>query len=100
MYLNINPDGSLTLQEVDDFGRFEIRSAIDLESGHVSEDFAKISEAIDGGRYWVDAEAIAELSLRGDELEWFTAYWAMLKKAEPYGFADVAKKRIKSHVVK
>ena len=100
MYLNINPDGSLTLQEVDDFGRFEIRSAIDLKSGHFSQDFAKISEPSDDGRYWIDAEAIAELSSRRGELEWSTAYLEMLKKAEIYGFADVARKKIKSHVAK
>ena len=100
MYLSIHPDGSLTLEEADDFGRFEIRSAIDLKSGHFSQDFAKISEPSDDGRYWIDAEAIAELSSRRGELEWSTAYLEMLKKAEIYGFADVARKKIKSHVSK
>ena len=100
MYLSIHPDGSLTLEEADDFGRFEIRSAIDLRSGHFSKDFAKISEPTNDGRYWIDAEAIAELSSRRGELEWFTAYSAMLEKAEIYGFADVARKKIKSHVAK
>ena len=54
MYLNIQSDGSLTLEEAGDFTRFEIRSAIDLALGQLSKDFAKISEPTDNGRYWID----------------------------------------------
>tara|TARA_B100000575_G_C23047920_1_gene603219 strand:- start:285 stop:587 length:303 start_codon:yes stop_codon:yes gene_type:complete len=100
MYLKIHADGSLALEEADDFGRFEIRSAVDLKLEHLSEEFSKISEPTDDDRYWIDAKAIAELSSRGDDLDWVNAYSAMLEKAEIYGFADVARKKIKSHVVK
>ena len=100
MYLNIKSDGSLTLEETDDFGRFEIRSAIDLASGDISDEFSRLSEPTDDDRYWIDADAIVTLSSRADDLEWCSTFWAMLKNAEPYGFADVTQKRIKSHVAK
>ena len=100
MYLNVQPDGSLTLEETNNFSRFEIRSTMDLASEHISEDFSKIAEPIENDRYWIDAEAILDLSSRADDAEWCKAFWAMLERAEPYGFADVTRKKIRSHVVK
>jgi hypothetical protein len=100
MYLNIKSDGSVTLEETDDFDRFEIRSAIDLASGDISDEFSRLSEPTDDDRYWIDADAIVTLSSRADDLKWCSTFWAMLETAEPYGFADVARKRIKSHVAK
>ena len=100
MYLNIKADGSITLEETDNFGHFEIRSAIDLASGDISDKFSRLSEPTDDGRYWIDADAIVTLSSRADDLEWCSTFWAMLKNAEPYGFADITQKRIKSHVAK
>ena len=100
MYLNIKADGSVTLQETNDFGRFEIRTSIDLASGQLSDEFFSIAEPTDNGRYWIDAESVVKLSSKSDDPEWCTAFWTMLEKAEPYGFADIAQKRIKSHVAK
>ena len=100
MYLNIQSDGTLSLEETDDFSTFEIHSAIDLASGQFNEDFAKISEPADNDRYWIDAEAILELSSHAGKLEWRRAYWVMLEQAERFGFADVNQKKIKAHVAK
>lgn len=100
MYLDIKSDGSLSLEDTDNFGCFEIHSAIDLASGQISRDFSRISEPADDDRYWIDAKSIVALSTKLDDLEWCKAFWAMLEKVEPYGFADLARKRIKSHVIK
>ena len=100
MYLNIEADGSVTLEEANDFGRFEIRSSIDLASGHLSDEFFSFAKPTDDGRYWIDAEVVVRLSSKSNDSKWCTAFWTMLEKAEPYGFADIARKRIKSHVAK
>ena len=100
MYLDVKPDGSITLNEADDFSRFEIRSSIDLAPGNLSDNFFSIAEPTDDNRYWVNAVAVMQFSSKSDDPEWCTAFWTMLEKAEPYGFADVDQKRIKSHVRK
>ena len=100
MYLDIKSDGSLTLEETDDFGRFEIRSAINLASGKAREKFLRIAEPAENERYWIDAEALVKLSSRANDALWCHAFWAMLEKAEPYGFSDTSTKRIMSHVVR
>lgn len=100
MYLDIKSDGSLSLEDTDDFDRFEIHSAIDLASGQTSSEFSRISTMADNGRYWIDAESIIALSAKLADLDWCSSFWGMLEKAEPYGFSDLAKKRIKAHVTK
>ena len=100
MYLNIAADGSVTLEEANDFGQFEIRSSIDLASGQLSDKFFSFAEPADNGRYWIDAESIVNLSSKSDDPDWCAAFWTMLENAERYGFADIAQKRIKSHVAK
>ena len=100
MYLNITADGSVKLEEANDFGQFEIRSSIDLASGQLSDKFLSFAKPTDNGRYWIDAESIVKLSSKSDDPEWCAAFWTMLENAEPYGFADSAQKRIKSHVAK
>ncbi len=100
LYLNIATDGSVTLEEANDFGQFEIRSSIDLTSGQLCDEFFSFAKPTDDGRYWIDAEAVVGLSSKSDDLEWCAAFWTMLEKAESYGFAEIARKRIKSHVAK
>ena len=100
MYLKIEADGSVTLEEADDFDQFEIRSSINLASGQPSDKFFSLAKPTDDGRYWIDAEVVVGLSSKSNDSEWCTAFWTMLEKAESYGFADIARKRIKSHVAK
>ena len=100
MYLDLKPDGSITLNEAEDFSRFEIRSSIELAPGNLSENFFSIAEPTNNGRYWVNADAVMQLSSKSNDPEWCTAFWTMLEKAEPYGSADVAQKRIKAQVRK
>jgi hypothetical protein len=71
-----------------------------LASGHLSDEFFSFAKPTDDGRYWIDAEVVVGLSSKSNDSKWRTAFWTMLEKAEPYGFADIARKRIKSHVAK
>ncbi len=99
MYLKVLEDGRLALEEIDDFKRFHISAAPELLSGQAaSADFQRIAAEADEGRFWLDADAIVALSAKAGDDAWQGAFWDMLAKAEPYGFADVAGRRIKAHV--
>ena len=47
---------------------------------------------------WLDADAVVELSGRDQNEGWTTAFWTMVEKAEPYGYADLSARRVKAHV--
>ena len=99
MYLSITDDGRLVLEEIDDFTRFHITGAPGrLEGEGASPAFRDIAEAAEDGHFWLDADAIAGLSAKAGDADWTSAFWAMLEKAEPYGFADLQGRRIKAHV--
>jgi hypothetical protein len=99
MYLKIADDGSLILEECDDFGRFHIAAGPGQVAGDdASPAFVAIATTASEGHFWLDADAIVALSPRAGDGDWTRAFWAMLEKAEPYGFADVAGRRIKAHV--
>lgn len=70
MYLNIEADGSVTLEEANDFGQFEIRSSIDLASGHLCDEFFNFAKPTDDGRYWIDAEVVVQLSSKSNDSKW------------------------------
>ena len=93
MFVNIAEDGALSLEEADDFKRFHVSGNPDAGTG-----FRDISSDAGEGHYWLDADAVVALSGRTGDDTWCAAFWAMLEKAEPYGFADVAGRRIKAHL--
>lgn len=99
MYLNVSETGNLSLEEVDDFKRFHIAAAPAQVAGTGASDaFLELSEDAGEGHYWLDADGIAALSGRVDDPDWMQSFWTMLEKSEPYGFADVAGRRIKAHL--
>ncbi len=93
MFLKIADDGGLTLEEADDFKRFHISG----DPGAGTE-LSAISQDAGEGHYWLDADAIVSMSGNADDEVWCAAFWSMLEKAEPYGFSDVAGRRIKAHL--
>ena len=93
MFLMIADDGGLSLEEADDFKRFHISGE---PSGAGA--FGELSEDAGEGHYWLDADAIVALSGHADDEAWCASFWSMLEKAEPYGFSDMAGRRIKAHV--
>lgn len=99
MYLRITDDGGLVLEEIDDFTRFHIAAAPGRLAGEgASPAFRAIAEAAEEDHFWLDADAVAGLSPKAGDGDWTNAFWAMLEKAEPYGFADLQGRRIKAHV--
>ena len=101
MYLKIEDDGRLVLKEIDDFGRFHIAATAERIAGEAaSPDFRRIAEAAGEGHFWLNAEAVVDLSAKADDEAWKSAFWNMLAKAEPYGFADLQGRRLKAHVLR
>ena len=101
MYLRIEDDGRLVLEEIDDFGRFHIAAAAERIAGETaSPDFRQIAEAAGEGHFWLNADAIVDLSPKAGDEAWKSAFWNMLAKAEPYGFADLQGRRLKAHLLR
>ena len=59
---------------------------------------ADIAEPAEDNHYWVDAEAVIQLSSKGSDPQWVDGFWDMLGKVEAYGYADLQAKRVKAHV--
>jgi hypothetical protein len=93
MFLKIADDGSLSLEEVDDFKKFHISG----QPGGAAA-FAALADDAGEGHYWLNADAIVALSGKAGDGAWCQAFWTMLEKAEPYGYSDVEGRRIKAHV--
>ena len=56
------------------------------------------STAEDNSNYWLDADAVVELSGRKHDQQWVKDFRAMLTSAAPYGFYDEATNKVKAHV--
>ena len=95
MKILINQDGKLNLEEPDDFNRFSI---VDLSPTRERKALDAISVRAGDDHYWIDAEAVIDLSNRSHDPEWIDLFWSMLKKVEPYGYADLENRRVKAHI--
>ena len=99
MHVLIAADGALSLEDVDNLKGFSIVEADGgSEQGKAAMALAEMGEPAEDNHYWLSAEAVIALSPRKDDKAWVDAFWAMLQKAEGYGFSDVANKRVKAHV--
>ena len=95
MYILINTDGGLSLENHDDFKSF---SVIDqsLDSNRASLD--KIATPANDNQYWIDAQSVIEHSPQAHDTAWVESFWAMLRAVEPYGYSDLENKKVKAHV--
>ena len=102
MKLIVAENGRLSIEDAANLSGFHIEPAAALGEGWAAVPaFAAIATAAEEkGHFWIDADAVAGLPAERADPEWRHAFWAMLRKVEPYGFADVAQRRIKSHVVR
>jgi hypothetical protein len=92
-------NGTLTLEEPDDFTRFHISTEHrDGLAPNYSTAFQAIADDAGNAHYWLNADAIAELSPLNDDQQWLTAFWDMLAKAERFGFYDAERRVVKAHV--
>ena len=94
MYIRIQADGILSLVEIEDMKSFAI---VDKSMGSNRVMLDQISEPAGDEHYWIDAEAVIELSEKSGDLMWVESFWAMLKSSEPYGYFDTDKNRVKAH---
>ena len=95
MYIRVAADGELSLQDSDNLRAFAIRED---KPGIAATLLAPIASATDDDHYWLDADAVVELSGRKADQTWVSAYWSMLASVADYGYYDEANKRVKAHV--
>lgn len=95
MYLLIAANGQLSLEDSDNMRAFSI---VEEESGLAATQLSAIATPAEEQHYWLDADAVVELSGREDDQQWVKEFWDMLAKVEAYGYSDMEKKRVKAHV--
>ena len=95
MYIQIAADGSLTLEDADNMKAFSIKEAV---TGQSVLALVNIALPAEDNHYWIDANAVIQLSSQSGDPQWIKGLWGMLKMVEPYGYSDMEKGRIKAHV--
>ena len=95
MYLLISTNGQISLEESDNMRAFSI---VEEDHGLAAKHLPAIGEPAGEQHYWLDADAVIELSGRADDQGWVEDFWGMLAKAEPYGYSNIEERLIKAHV--
>ena len=95
MYIQVAVDASLRLEDIDNMKAFSIVEAV---PGLSTQALADIAEPAEDNHYWIDADAIVQLSAKSSDPQWLEGFWDMLKKVEAYGYSDLQARRIKAHV--
>ena len=99
MYVLIAEDGSLSLEDADEFKSFSVVEMPDApQQGKASAALSQIAEKADEDHYWIDADKVIQISSKSDDAEWVNGFWEMLNKVEPYGYYDTHTQRVKAHV--
>lgn len=97
MFLLIDSKGGLSLEDSDNCREFSVVEEVD---GTAAAALAAIAEPAEADHFWLDAEAVIELSGRKQDQVWVEGFWDMLEKVQAYGYSDMAAKRVKAHLVK
>jgi hypothetical protein len=96
MYILVTKKGDLELCDSDNMRVFSI--VFEVPSAPVSALTEIGALAADNDHYWLDADAVEELSVRNKDQQWVLDFRAMLESVEPYGYYDRAANRVKAHV--
>lgn len=96
MFILVGTNGSLSLQDSDNFREFSI---VDESNGLAVDSLAKIGEPAEDDHFWLDANAIIELSARETDQQWTDAFWEMLARVEAYGYSNMSNQQVKAHMV-
>jgi hypothetical protein len=96
MYILVTDKGDLELRDSDNMRAFSI--VLEAQSAPVSGLTAIGAQAEDANHYWLDANAVAELSGRIKDQQWVQDFRAMLANVAPYGYYDSSKNLVKAHV--
>jgi len=95
VYILIAADGQLSLEDSDNMRAFSI---VEEEGGAAATRLADIATPSEEQHYWLDADAVVDLSGRKHDQQWLQGFWDMLTRAEAYGYSDMQNKRVKAHV--
>jgi hypothetical protein len=96
VYIQVSSNGVLELQDSDNMRAFSIvldspdAALIELEKIGVLAD--------DKDHYWLEVDAVEELSARMHDQQWLQDFRAMLASVAPYGYYDKATNKVKAHV--
>ena len=96
MYILVASNGDLELRDSDNMRAFSI--LLESNSAPVTGLAAIGSLADDNDHYWLQADAVEELSGRNHDQQWLQDFRAMLKSVAPYGYYDEATNKVKAHV--
>ena len=95
MFIELARDGALSLQDCDNFRAFSIRRQ---DRAAPLDQLLAMGSADGGDHFWLDAQAVLELSGRQQDQEWVSQYHAMLEAVAPYGYYDEATHRVRAHL--
>jgi hypothetical protein len=96
MYILVTEKGDLALCDSDNMRAFSI--VLEAHSMPVIALTEIGALAADNDHYWLDADAVEELSARIKDQQWVRNFRAMLDSVEPYGYYDRVANRVKAHV--
>ncbi len=95
MYILIAANGQLSVEDGENMRAFSI---VEEESGSAATRLSAIATPAEEQHYWLDADAVVELSGRKNDQQWVKGFWDMLAKVEAYGYSDMDKRQVKAHV--
>jgi hypothetical protein len=95
MHIEVAANGLLSLQDSDNFRSFAI---VRVDSGAPLARLEEIGSAAEDSHYWLDVDAVLELSGRKHDQLWVRNFSAMMASAAPYGYFDTSNNRVKAHV--
>lgn len=95
MYLLISINGQISLEESDNMRAFSI---VEESQGLAAKHLSAIATPAEEQHFWLEADAVVDLSGRADDRQWVDGFWDMLAKVEPYGYSDMEKRRVKAHL--
>ncbi|MFT5259017.1 MAG: hypothetical protein ACI9J2_001989 [Saprospiraceae bacterium] len=99
MFIQINANGVLSLEEKDQMKSFSVVELKDASEAELAESaLSAIAFAAEDDHYWIDAQAVIELSSESETSQWAVGFWEMLAAVEPYGYFDQETNRVKAHV--
>jgi len=97
MYILIGAKNDPSLEESDNFREFSI---VETGGGNTPDALGDRAEPAGEDHFWLDADAVIELSGRGGDQNWVDQFWGMLEKVQAYGYSNLATRQVKAHRVR
>ena len=99
MFMKLAVDGSVTLEDKDNFRAFKLV----IEGGPVRLDQARralmnIAELTDDSHAWIFEQVLRQRAEVAHDTAWQGNLGSMIEKARPHGWIDDQKKAIKAHI--